>query len=160
MQGIGKQIKVLVKLSRDISPFFCLLNTGDSCQEHRRLWLLWLMSHNFVSATCKRMKPFNLTFKWYKKCKALYIWIFKHADLSSPRKSVIVVWVSHVTGRSWSRRTCWENWTCGTSRASWKDWCWRPAGDPRSCGKYCFSESTWMDAIKHHVLLFEFLWAE
>lgn len=119
IQGIGKHIKVLVKLSRRVSLFFLssIKCCGNSCQEHRKLWLFRLMSHNFVSVTCKRVKRFNMTFQWHEGLKALCILIFIHKDFSSPGKRVIVVSVSHVTGRSWSWGTCWENWTCGTSRA-------------------------------------------
>lgn len=42
--------------SPEIFPFFfCLLNSRDSCRKRRRLRLLWLMSHNFVSVTGKKI---------------------------------------------------------------------------------------------------------
>lgn len=74
--------------SREIFPFFSVSSIkccGGSCQEHRKLWLFWLMSHNFVSVTCKRTKHFYMTFKWHERY--LHLGFHPHRLLQSCKES-------------------------------------------------------------------------
>lgn len=109
--GIGKQIKVFLKLSRDIAPCFfstvaSIKRCGDSCREHRRS----SASVTLFQLPAKGTERLNMAFERYERYKVR-------------QRESLLLWCHNVPGRSWSRGTCWENWTCGTSRASWKDRC-------------------------------------